>query len=100
MTTEISIHDARPEIVSEFPTNGMSMGVRFGEVVIQLYFIDIEQWWALRNAIPKASNYVFVTSIEGSGRWVKDHEEADAAALEFYEREKASRQHETVEAAE
>lgn len=61
---ELTMHGVRFEIVSEDPNNQMHMTIAAKDDIkgdrldLSLFFAtkDVEQWWALRAALPKADN--------------------------------------------
>lgn len=87
---EITIHRASLKINHEMPGNSLSMNVQAGDGVrFQFFFRDLDQWWAIRNALPKSDDYVLVHSSADDRGLIRDHSAADAWASDFYEREKA-----------
>lgn len=91
MTILISVHaHLGLEVVLEYPSNqgGVSLraiadpgGVAAPEVRLHT---TLEQWWALRTALPKAKDYIYAPG--ETGALIRDHAEADRLALEFYQR--------------
>lgn len=87
---EITIHRASLKINREMPGNSLSMNVQAGDGVrFQFFFRDLDQWWAIRNALPKSDEYVLIHDDADDFGFISDHSAADAWARDFYEREKA-----------
>jgi len=85
---EITIHNANLKISYENPENSLSTGIQNDDgTIISLFFTDVEQWWAVRSALQKCSEY-FLSSGSVGRAFITDHDKADAWAREFYEREK------------
>ena len=57
----IDIHAENISISREYPTNGRSITLRIEErdsiTEIGLFINDESQWWALRNSLPKHTEY-------------------------------------------
>lgn len=88
---EITIHRASLKINREMPGNSLSMNVEAGDgIQFQFFFRDLEQWWAIRNALPKSDEYVLIHDGTDDIRSIRDHCAADAWARDFYARKKAN----------
>lgn len=85
----IAQHNVELTIKHEMPENSLSisLNIGFGDEVT-LYLRDLEQWWSLRNAVPKDAKYW----LGRNGHEGLRGDDADAWAYDFYEREKAKRQ--------
>ncbi|MDP8995449.1 MAG: hypothetical protein M3O03_00385 [Pseudomonadota bacterium] len=70
----------------EMPWNGFSIGLVSADGHELSLHVTLENWWLLRK-LPKAAGYFYSPSKPAD--LIKDHSEADAAALEFYNAEKA-----------
>jgi len=80
----MDIHDTRLSIAVEYPDNGLSTTLRVedtnGVTEMTLYMRDLDQWWALRTALPKSDDYRMATGVVSLRG-----DEADAYAREFYD---------------
>jgi hypothetical protein len=85
----VCVHGAGLAVTLEFPSNNLGLTIEAANnFEITLYFNDIEQWWRLRQVLPKAPGYVYAASSAAS--LISDIEVADAMALHFYEEAKAA----------
>jgi len=86
MTTSLHTDGAGLMVKYEIPWNSNAIGLVSSDGNELSLHGTLENWWLLRK-LPKAPGYFYSPS-KPSGL-LRDHAESDAAALEFYNAEKA-----------
>ena len=80
---EFKVHDVRISLENEMPQNSLHLRIHLGaDDFLSLYMADIDEWRALRNALPRSSGYwLSIDDIFLKG------EDAEKGAEAFYRRE-------------
>lgn len=89
MSCNFTVHANRDglAILTEFPDSSqfLTIGIKSDEAQTEInLYLPLEQWWALRNALPKDEGYRYAWSEPQHGS-TSDHVKADALALAYYQ---------------
>lgn len=87
MSTKVSFHNPAFALRMEIPGNGFSMTLDAkdgGE--LSIFCADLEEWWRLRAAFPKAKAYTYHPHT--GNEFIEDGEKADRLAELYYHEER------------